>query len=78
MKYHRLSLNPGCTRGTGRHCRVPQNFCASTSSKAAFSKLEIDYASLPTLSNLEFPGYTPLVFRPFISYNASKKAQVDA
>jgi hypothetical protein len=32
----------------------------------------------PTLSNFEFPGYTPLVFRPFIFYNPSKIAQVDA
>jgi hypothetical protein len=36
------------------------------------------YASLPTLSNPEFPGYTLLVFRPFILYNTSEIAQVGA
>jgi hypothetical protein len=38
----------------------------------AFSHLEIDHASLPTLSNPEFPGCTLLVFCPFIFYNAEK------
>jgi hypothetical protein len=32
----------------------------------------------PNLSNLEFPGYTLLVFRRFTFYNAAKMAQVDA
>jgi hypothetical protein len=33
---------------------------------------------LPNLSNLEFPGFTLLVFRAFIFYNAPKIAQVGA
>lgn len=40
----------------GRHYRLPQDFCASRCSKGDFSNLEIEYARLLKLSNLEFPG----------------------
>jgi hypothetical protein len=55
-----------------------QDFCGSRHSKAAFSHLEIERVSLPTLSNLQSPGYTLLVFCLFIFYNPSKIAQVGA
>jgi len=44
----------------------------------AIQRIEIEYASIPNLSNPEFPGHTLLVFHPFIFYNAAKIAQVGA
>jgi hypothetical protein len=44
----------------------------------AIQRIGIEYASVPTISNPAFPGYTLLVFRPFIFYNAEKIAQVGA
>jgi hypothetical protein len=78
MRDRRLPPDHRCTTGTGRHRRVPKDFCASRCSKGAFSHLETEYASLPTFSNPEFSSYTLLVFRPFILYNPSKMAEASA
>ena len=80
MRYHSPPLDHRYryTTGTGRLCQVPEDICVSRGFRATFSHLEIHYADLQTPSNLKFPGFTLLAFRPFIFYNASQIAQVGA
>ena len=79
MRRHRPPpLDHRYTTGTGWLCRVPQNICVSRGPKTAFCHPNIDLPGFPTLLNLEFPGYTLLVFRRFIFYNASPIVQVGA